>query len=524
MKNDCKNSKILARCRKLHSGSIFSFFKDLYACYAIFRSFRYEKRYYMAENPHFSEYLDQKYFSKYCDSKIMPLRILSQFIYHPVVHYVFHGVYDGYDLIDGFNSAYYLEKYPDVLNKKINPYCHYVQKGLFEGRAADSTFLSYDDFYMSVSALSAAQMNLVSTDELILSLINDSNSFVLVFSHGEGGGAEEYLSKVLISNLQHEYNYVGVIIPSRCKKVKGLELTILSKKASTKMFVSSFDRIRMLTPNKIIINNIAYYGKELENNIQDLLIKTSADISILFHDFYCVCPAISMTDANGMFCHMEHCHDCGQTDDANIILWRSIWQKILDKSSDLVFFSNSSKQMVEKVYELDASKVSVQPHKPLVYYDAAEHYKFSKEQGLVIGFVGSMNKIKGADIICQMALSHPDIDFVVIGAVANSYKSKIGNIKNIKVTGAYQHKELPSLLTQNNVKITVIASIWLETFCYVLQELMMLECPVVSFNIGAQGERTSTYKYGVVVDDLNADSMFAGIKKLEQKLGELYEA
>jgi glycosyltransferase involved in cell wall biosynthesis len=84
------------------------------------------------------------------------------------------------------------------------------------------------------------------------------------------------------------------------------------------------------------------------------------------------------------------------------------------------------------------------------------------------------------------------------------------------VTGAYKHSQLPELLKEHNITVAAITSVVPETFCYVLQELMMLNYPVVSFNIGAQGERTSQYKYGSVVDDIGFSSMFAGIQQLQQ--------
>jgi glycosyltransferase involved in cell wall biosynthesis len=512
-----KNS-ILELYYSKKKNNFFNILKNLYYCFKILHSCQYEKRYYTSQYPDFVEYVSRKPLWKYRNSSFLPIRVICMFLYHPVVHYVFRGVYEGKDLVDNFDSAYYLSKYPGV-SDKTNPYYDYLTCGKLEGRAATRTCLSHNEFYENITSLSASN---IKTDlwASILKIISGSQSYVLVFSHGVGGGAEEYL-KTLIHDLQSEFQYIGIFYPSQSKKNRYLELRVLHNTVRTKIYLREFHDIIRFVPQKVIINNLAFYKPSILNQIFDFLISYSGDIKILFHDFYALCPSVVLMESD-VFCELKNCKNCSVVKSNDLDTWRKNWQQIFNKAK-VTFFSESSKEIAEKVFEFEVVRVEVIPHQPLIKFADSDKYQYQASRELVVGFVGSVNKIKGADIIVAMARNNPDVDFVIVGAVVNEYKKQIDTIPNIQQTGAYSKDNLPKLLAEYNINIAAITTVVPETFCYVLQELMMLEYPVASFNIGAQGERTSTYKYGVVVDDLNADSMFAGIKQLEHKLGELYE-
>ena len=57
-------------------------------------------------------------------------------------HYINIGYRQGYNPSPHFNTQYYLENNPDVQQSGINPLVHFIQKGNFEGRSADRSFLN----------------------------------------------------------------------------------------------------------------------------------------------------------------------------------------------------------------------------------------------------------------------------------------------------------------------------------------------------------------------------------------------
>jgi glycosyltransferase involved in cell wall biosynthesis len=443
-------------------------------------------------------------------------------LYHPVVHYVFYGVYEGADLVETFNSKYYLDKYSDVLKLGVNPYCEYLRHGKHEGRSTTSQFLSHADFLSNINCDDAGKTT-SNKYRNILSFVELSNSYVLVFEHGVGGGSEEYINKKLIPGLNGEFEYIGVITPNRSKKTNGFELVIIHNDIRTKIYISKPSDVLAFGPSKIIINNVAYYKSNLLENVFQLIDGFSGKLDILFHDFYSLCPSVVLMGDDSIYCGLDKCDNCSVINKKKLSVWRSDWQKIFDKANRITFFSESSKEIAEKVFKFSEEKIDIVPHAPLVEYGFEANYKYDAHKELVVGIVGAANKVKGLDVILKMAEDNPSINFVIVGYVVNEYQAQVAKFKNIIVTGAYQQAQLPDLLKEHNIKVAAITSVVPETFCYVLQELMMLEYPVVSFDIGAQGERTEKYKYGIVVQDTDASSMFGGIQQLQQQLGALYE-
>ena len=341
-----------------------------------------------------------------------------------------------------------------------------------------------------------------------------SGSYVLILQHEAGGGAEAYLEKILISKLKKEFEYIVVARPNPKKKSRCFELTIIFEDAVSKIYENRNLNLLDFNPKKIIINNLGYYKQELLENIMKFLIEFSGGIQVLFHDFFYVCPSIVLVNQEHNYCRVESCRNCSLFKKEFILSWRHDWQYVFDKAEKITFFSKSSYQIVEEVYKLTKDNIVIEPHEPLITYSDNQKYQFNNEHGLVIGFVGSVNEHKGGDIIVRMARENPDTKFIIVGSVGDEYRVKIDDLENVKVMGRYELEALPNVLRKEHVSITSIASVWPETFCYVLQELMQLEYPVVAFNLGAQGERTAQYKYGMLADEITSQSMFTCVKEL----------
>ena len=85
---------------------------------------------------------------------------------------------------------------------------------------------------------------------------------------------------------------------------------------------------------------------------------------------------------------------------------------------------------------------------------------------------------------------------------------------NVIVHGEYELSELPGLLERYGVNIGFISSIWPETFSYVTQELMMLDLPLVCFDIGAPRDRIGKWKKGRIIPEMTPESAWATISEL----------
>lgn len=442
-----------------------------------------------------------------------PFHFIKEILTHPVLQYVFDGVYRGFELVDDFDTAYYLKNHPELFRSCINPYSHYLCVGKPSGESPANSFVSIDEF-CSAFGLQEVCSGERGSKQLINELRNKHT--YLFITHSLGGGANKYLYDMLLPSIDDENSYIIILSSIR----KSADMVVSHKNLRVKFQLSGSGIIEMLNPDKIAVNSLFYYNEKLLKEIVKGLLNSNADIKILFHDYFYLCPTVNLIDESSVFCGLTHCDTCrsGKRLSLNgIVSWRKMWQKLFDKASEVVFFSEASLNLAAECFEFNNGVVRLIPHKPLISYSNEDRYQPHKDSRPVVGVVGLLSKAKGAEIVLDMAINNPEINFVIIGSVVKKYLKQIVKLDNIIVTGAYSQKQLPEILRNNNVNIVAVTSVWPETFCYVLQEVMQLEYPVVAFNIGAQGERVCAYKYGMVCDRINADAMMEAIRTLKNK-------
>jgi hypothetical protein len=186
-------------------------------------------------------------------------------------------------------------------------------------------------------------------------------------------------------------------------------------------------------------------------------------------------------------------------ENANVKVWRESWLQLLEASTQIICFSNSSKNIVLKAYQnLNSEKIVVKPHTvaPLQKVNIEPKEKGSR---VAIGVLGAINQAKGAGVLKSLVKVIEDrglnVDIVLIGEISEYIDSK-----HFKLTGRYQREELPNLVKEHNIDIFLIPSICPETFSYTTQEIIMMDMPLMVFNLGAPAERVKEYAKGVVLD------------------------
>ena len=78
----------------------------------------------------------------------------------------------------------------------------------------------------------------------------------------------------------------------------------------------------------------------------------------------------------------------------------------------------------------------------------------------------------------------------------SEFKELEKNNTNYVYHGKYKREELPKLLAENNINLVCNFSIWAETYSYTLTEEIASKVPVLSFDIGAVGERINNNNLG----------------------------
>ena len=171
--------------------------------------------------------------------------------------------------------------------------------------------------------------------------------------------------------------------------------------------------------------------------------------------------------------------------------------------------SENTKKIFKNVYkELNIEAVE----HGVTVIETKQKEKTSKEFN--VAFVGAMAIHKGSNILKDLVSKNknPNIKIHLFGKSEDPklMKSK-GNYIN---HGKYTRGELPQLLINNDIDLVCIFATWPETYSYTLTESYMAQVPILTFDIGAVGERVEKDELGWIIKFNTSSSEI--LKKIEE--------
>jgi len=357
----------------------------------------------------------------------------------------------------------------------------------------------------------------------------DQEGLYLIIDHALGGGANLY-AKEMIENATKEQ-----------KKILHLTFDFYSNsynfyfKYKTYEFDFSISDIegveiflRELSFKEIFVNSLVSFKEtaRILALMKELTEISNAELVIPIHDYYPVCPNYTLLNEKSEFCEvpsLERCRTCMQYNDlewktfgnknADVSVWRNDWKALLETASRIICFSNSSKEILLRAYaDLNKDKIAVVPHTvaplPSISVERRE-----EKQEITIGVLGAINLAKGAGILKDLVKTIEErnlkINIVLIGEISEYIKSE-----HFHVTGRYERDALPQLVKEHEIDIFLLPSICPETFSYTTQEIMMMDMPLMVFNLGAPAERILNYNKGYIIDEVSSEAILNSLKKI----------
>lgn len=365
--------------------------------------------------------------------------------------------------------------------------------------------------FMQTTKVASQQYKSLGQFQESIKLLNTES--ILVFNHSLGGGADKYICERIKRDFSERFN---VFIIQYIPAMNIYSLQFYNNESicfKFNLIEDLFSILKFLNLRKIVINELVAYDN-LSNVLDSISIikkKTKAEIEIVIHDYFVICPNYNLLNNQNKFCEIcinpvnssclkKNKYLRKEYKKIKIADWRKRWEEFLQLVDVIICFSKTSKDFLLKVYPtLDNKKIVLKPH-TLDYIRKV----FVKEQsGMInIGVIGNITEIKGASIINEMAeIIHKkkySINIIVIGKIHGTINKKV-----IKVKGEYSIDSLVDIVEDAMIDIVFIPSICPETFSYTTEEAMMMGLPVAVFNIGAPAERVSKYIKGLVIDEID---------------------
>jgi GT2 family glycosyltransferase len=356
---------------------------------------------------------------------------------------------------------------------------------------------------------------------LTLKAADAKNGTFVLFDHDLGGGATHY-TQARIEKYRHERK--NILLIKYDFYAKTFKVFHYYKKFDFGFKVETIQELEallsLLNIQEFFINSLVSYQNlsEIISLILKFLEPSKTKLIIPMHDYNPLCPSYTLLNDKSQYCELpsiETCRECMKkstqewhnfyAQEINIDAWRETWQTLLDAANTILCFSNDSKLHVQKVYPtLNEEKIVVEPHRVKPLAPATRHPK-RDNQVLTIGILGAINYAKGAQIIKQMIQmierDNLKVNIVLIGTINETISSKHFNI-----TGKYERENLPTLIAEHQIDLCFIPSIIPETFSYTTQEIILMQLPLMVFNVGAPAERVKMYEHGVIIPEITAKS------------------
>lgn len=323
-----------------------------------------------------------------------------------------------------------------------------------------------------------------------------------------GGGSNYYLNERI--NEFKESEKLVFLIYYRLNKYF---INVIDKEKVEYFFVNQLSQIDFLYYQfkiEIFLNSLVGF-KDFFKVVEHIKSKSFTRLIMPIHDYFVLCPSIFLMDKNGKYCCVPSdkslCSKCFKQQNFNkhfksIFAFRSAFQSLFDLAHCILVFSNSSKQILEKIYQIDKDKYQLALHK--VTWIKRKCKEATRKKRLNIGILGSLAHHKGLFIMQDLFLKSFNLawQFYFFGEF-QPHKQ----YANLTLCGEYERESLVDMVEKYDIDVFIMSSIVPETFSYVTEEIILMDKPIICFNLGAQAERVKKYHKGIIVDEISVQAL-----------------
>ncbi len=322
---------------------------------------------------------------------------------------------------------------------------------------------------------------------------------VLIITHALGGGTEKHIQQ-LRTMLQDKAAFL-VLRPALMPKDSGdFVLEFENQEKKIQFIVNSnnsenfaFEFLKTFGISKIHVHHTI----GIPFNIVNLAKRLDVSFDFTIHDYFTICPQITLTNEKGDYCEepaAAACNLCiakrptwGAVD---ITSWREKNRELVLKAEHVICPSNDVRLRMQK-YIPDV-KYFVVPHLvPKNTNIAFKIPKLGKNDPLRVAIIAALWPHKGSNLVLETAKMikerNQNIELNLIGYFNKDQADQASQLLNI--TGEFCDEDLKKLIEQNNPHLIWFPARCPETFSFTLSEAIESGRPILCSALGALTER-----------------------------------
>lgn len=358
---------------------------------------------------------------------------------------------------------------------------------------------------------------------------------VLLLDHAGGGGGALFRSRE-VARLKAAGNAVVLVRPARVP-VPGmpeapLDIELLHGPVAVRFPANALSDlaalVRELPLAEIVVNSLVGHpdGVAIMAFLRALRAERGVPLRLYHHDYFPVCPSLNLIGADDRYCGVpaaERCRACAAVNPhmrrpegavtapaPDLDAHRRGWQALFDAADRHVVFSRASLAVLRRAFAIDDARVRVLPH-------LAEHVEVRPlppppppvpvARVAIVGGIGVAKGSRVLEAMVGLAAAHRlPLVFELFGNIDRPLRSP-----HIHDNGGYEPERLAGMLAARGCHAVFVPSVWPETHCYVVDEVVGLGLPVGAFDIGAPAERLRHWPNGFVVAPIAAEAALTAL-------------
>lgn len=321
-------------------------------------------------------------------------------------------------------------------------------------------------------------------------------------AHAMGGGAEKYLQDRIVKDVGAQG--AAVVLRVGQGHIWKLELhTGLGTAQGMTNDVTLVKDLLTYLPALRLIYSCGVGARDavaLPDVLLDIAKGDGRDhpVEILFHDFFPISPSYTLLGKGGAYRgvpvvgglladDLAHCYTRPGRAEASLADWQAPWGRLIGVATRCVVFSEDSRKIVEIAYPQAANTLCVEPH---LLLSPVPRIAPATDGVPVIGVLGNIGYQKGAAVLQKLSRDLARTGaarLVVIGHLDPAWPLAA----SAQIHGSYELRDLAGLVVRYRISGWLMPSIWPETFSFTTHEVLATGMPVVSFDLGAQGDAIS---------------------------------